>query len=153
VAEGVYHVMARSIAEERIFAFEDEFADLATFIGKAGISWYAFCGMPTHYHLLGRVPERELAPTLYVINRRYALRFNKRRIRRGRVFDAPYKAVPVTSEGHLKWLVHYIAQNPAQPRDWPWSSFVRRFPFVDDRFLAEVFGGRARMLRYAFDAR
>jgi hypothetical protein len=143
-AEGVYHVMARSIAEERIFAFDDEFNDLATLIGKAGITWYAFCGMPTHYHLLGRVPEGALAPTLYGINRS---------IRRGRVFDAPYKAIPVTTEGYLKWLVHYIAQNPTRPREWRWSSFVRRFPFVDDRFLVDVFGSRDRLLTYAFEAR
>lgn len=149
---GVYHVTARSIAEERIFRVTADFVEFVTLLGAAARAFtcHAFCVMPTHYHVLGTYPDGGPRPTTYRLNRSYAIAFNRRHARRGHVFDSPYASVPVLRDEHLKWLVPYIAQNPPAPQAWQWSSFVRSYSFVDDRLLVEAFRGRDAMLDYAF---
>lgn len=142
---------ARSNAEEHIFRVAEDFVDWVTILSGVGCVVHALCVMPTHYHLLGSFEDEQLVPAIHRLNRRYASRFNKRHCRRGKVFDTPFASVPVESQGHLTWLVRYIAQNPAEPTQWLWSSFVTDLALVDDSLLVDVFGGRDSMLRYAFD--
>ena len=148
---GTYHVMTRSIAEERIFRCTADFVDFLSFLH--GIDWFchAFCVMPTHYHLLVTVDDAVLDKIMHRLNLRYAKRFNRRHARRGHVFDTPYNSVLVDTNSHFLWLARYIAQNPSRPREWRWSSFVQAYPFVDPRRLEEAFGSRERMLRFALD--
>ncbi|HZO95087.1 MAG TPA: transposase [Candidatus Baltobacteraceae bacterium] len=148
---GLYHVMARSIAEERIFRVPEDFVDFVNALALIEWECHAFCVMPTHYHVLATLEENVLARAVHRLNRRYATRFNRRHGRRGHVFDGPYRSVPVESERHFVWLARYLAQNPPAPRSWQWSSFNRDFSFVDDGLLVEAFGGRGSLERYIFE--
>jgi len=146
---GTYHLMARSIAEERIFRTDADYIDFVTLLAPIAWKCHAFLVMPTHYHLLASVGNDELAGFMHKLNRRYASRFNRRNARRGRVFDGPYKSVSVTSQSHLLWLARYIAQNPQRPTEWLWSSFTNDYTFVDATLLERSFGSRERMLEFA----
>lgn len=130
---GLFHVTARSNAEEHIFRDDRDYlagvqiiADLAT---GGHLLCHGFCLMPTHYHLFAWFEEGRLTPAILRLNKRYAIGFNRRHSRRGHVFDSPFTAVEVTREGHFDRLPDYIAENPPR-RPWPWSSFDAAFGFV-----------------------
>ncbi|MGH3002992.1 MAG: transposase [Gaiellaceae bacterium] len=146
---GTYHLMTRSIAEERIFRATADYIDFVTILARADWTCHAVCVMPTHYHVLASVEDGILDKLMHRLNLAYARAFNRRHARRGHVFDVPYRSVFVESNSHVLWLARYIAQNPSRPREWQWSSFVSDFSFVDATLLENAFGGRERMLDFA----
>ncbi len=99
--------------------------------------------MTTHYHLLVRTPNPDLAAGMQRLNGHYAMGFNRRHSGRGHVFERRYASVPVTRESHLVELSRYLALNPVRaglcdrPASWLWSSY-RFFLGVDrpPRYLA-----------------
>jgi hypothetical protein len=135
----------------------DGVGELAALVRGGGLRCHQFCLMPTHYHVLATFEEDALASCIQLLNRRYAGRFNRRRGRRGHVFDSPYAAVPVIENEHLFNVVPYIARNPADRATHPWSSYPgsiglrEPFSFVDDGFLVAAYGSRAQLQR-AVDA-
>jgi putative transposase len=126
-------VTSRSNAEERIFRDDRDYHAGVQIIGELAVAGsfrcYGFCLMPTHYHLFGWFEEDALTPSIHQLNRRYAVGFNRRHGRRGKVFDSPFTAVEVTDEDHWERLRYYIAAKPPT-RPWPWSSFDHEFGFV-----------------------
>ena len=62
------------------------------------------------------------------LNGSYARRFNKRRGRRGHLFDERFSSYALRDERHLAAAVEYVLQNPvraglcAEPREWQWSA-------------------------------
>ena len=131
---GLFHVTARSIAEEHIFRDDRDYLSgvqiLAELCTERFLVCHGFCFMPTHYHLLGSFREEMLSPATRRLNRRYAGGFNRRHHRRGRMFDAPFVSVEVLREAHAYHLPDYIAENPPR-RPWPWSSYDTPFSFVE----------------------
>jgi hypothetical protein len=143
--EGLFHVTARSIAEERIFRCEADYLCgidvLARLVRENEVACHAFCLMPTHYHVVASFPAHALAPAVQRLNRRYAVVFNARHRRRGHVFDSPYAAIPVETDEHFQILAAYLAHNPRDRATWRWSSYLgaigarRPFSFVDDAYV------------------
>ena len=129
----MYHVAARSNAEERIFRDDQDFVAgisvLAELVRDGLLVCHQFCFMPTHYHVLATFDHDALSPAIHRLNRRYASAFNRRHQRRGRVFDGPFAAVPILEEAHFVQVQDYIADNPPR-RPWPYSSADVRFEFV-----------------------
>jgi REP element-mobilizing transposase RayT len=154
-AEGLYHVAARSNAEEHIFRDERDYIAgitiLADLVGADLLECHEFCFMPTHYHLLASFEAGGISKALQRLNRRYAGGFNKRHGRRGRVFDSPYASVLVEDDRHLLWLARYIANNPSS-RPWPYSSHDSYFSFVDPTPLIDAFGSERRWREFASQA-
>ena len=130
---GLFHVTARSIAEEHIFQDDRDYHAgvqiLAELSAEGFCICHGFCLMPTHYHLLGSFEEGMLKRSIHRLNRRYAVGFNRRHRRRGHVFDSPYRSVLVDEVRHAEWVPDYIAENPSR-RPWPWSSYDCEFSFV-----------------------
>ena len=89
----------------------------------------AYVVLGTHYHLLVRTPEPDLAVGMKRLNGNYAQWFNRRHGRRGHVLESRYASVLVELDAHLRWLFRYLAWNPVhaglckKPKDWPWSSY------------------------------
>jgi len=126
--------MSRSSGGEHIFRDDrDYLAGVQTIAALANEGFFrchAFCLMPTHYHLLASFPQDGIPRAMLRLNRRYAAGFNRRHGRRGKVFDTPFKSVPVERPEHGDWLPSYIADNPPR-RPWPWSSYDGSFSFVE----------------------
>jgi REP element-mobilizing transposase RayT len=137
---GLFHVTSRSNAEEHIFRDDRDYHAGVQIIGELAIAeafrCHGFCLMPTHYHLFAWFEDGALSPAVHQLNRRYAVGFNRRHGRRGKVFDSPFTAVEIADEGHYDWLPYYIAENPPR-RPWPWSSYDREFGFVEPRNLVQ----------------
>ena len=131
---GLYHVTARSNAEEHIFRDDRDYHAGIQIIGELArerfFRCHGFCLMPTHYHLLATFEDEMLSVAVHRLNRRYAGGFNRRQGRRGHVFDSPFTAVPVTRDAHYEWLPTYIGETPPR-RPWPWSSYDAHFGYVE----------------------
>jgi len=91
----------------------------------------AYVVLGTHFHLLVRTPEADLAAGMQRLNGHYAQGFNRRHGGRGHVLESRYASVLVETDPHLRWLFRYLAWNPVaaglcdDPKDWPWSSYPR----------------------------
>jgi putative transposase len=129
----LYHVTSRGNAGDHIFQEEADrrlLLELLTGVVDR-FAWlcHAFCVMGNHYHLLLETPRPNLSRGMRSLNSVYAQAFNRRRRRRGHVFQGRFHAVLVEKERHLLEIARYIVLNPVRARlvsaagDWPWSSY------------------------------
>jgi putative transposase len=159
--EGTYHVTSRSIAEETIFRDAGDFTRGVTLLGQVVAEGHcrchAFCFMRTHWHAIFSVDDDQLEHAVYRLNRRYAIAFNSRYRRRGKVFDPPFSSTLIDSEAYLQQVARYIALNPKHHESWPWSSYPaliglrEPFLFVDPTPIIDAFDGDLRRLRRFVD--
>lgn len=104
----------------------------------------AYCLMTTHYHLIVRLRDANLAVGMAVLNGRYAAAFNARYETHGHLFAARYYAGHLATDAHLLEAHRYVALNPVRaglvdrPEEWTWSSF---------RFVVAAEGPRACLIR------
>ena len=132
---GIHHVMSRGVAGLPLFCDDDDrdifLATAEETILRHGWICLGYVVLGTHYHLLVRTPDPDLAEGMKRLNGNYAQGFNRRHGRRGHVLESRYASVLVETDGHLRWLFRYLAWNPvnaglcADPKDWPWSSYPR----------------------------
>lgn len=130
---GTYHVFAQSISCRPLFP--DAYARrlFLRLVGAAATRhvWHvqAYCLMTTHYHLVVRIEEANLARGMQWLNGFYGALANDLESARGHVFGARYGSLLVTSDAYLHEVIRYVALNPmragmcADPADWPWSSY------------------------------
>jgi len=157
----MHHLTARSIAEEHIFRGPGDYVTgigiLAGLVADGLLVCHQFCLMPTHYHVFGTFTD--LSGAIHKLNRRYAVHFNRRHQRRGRVFDSPASRTEITIDAHLHELPRYIALNPANPENWPYSSYPgligtrEPFSFVDPTPIIDTFGSVEAFRRYVDEGR
>jgi putative transposase len=92
--------------------------------------------LSNHLHLVLRAPHGNLPRAMQYLGACLVGRFNRRHGRRGHLVQAPYRAKPVLTEGHVLWLRVYIAMNPVRaglcrrPEDWRWSGYGGRGQLV-----------------------
>jgi putative transposase len=128
-----FHVTSRGVRKQAIFRDD---ADRSAFLNvlwtvtvRHEWSCLAFCLMTTHYHLLIRTPNADLAAGMQRLNSNFAQEFNRKHGETGHVFEARYHSVPIERDGHLVELYRYIAMNPvraglcSRPEAWKWSSY------------------------------
>ena len=91
---------------------------------------HAFVLMSTHYHLVVRIVEPDLALGMQRLNSCYAQHFNRRHGETGHRFERRYHSALVETDAHAIELVRYLALNPVRagvcqdPGAWPWSSYT-----------------------------
>lgn len=133
-AGAAYHVTARGVARQAIFRDDqDRRRFLKLFdevVARFDWSCHAFVLMTTHYHLLVRTPNPDLARGMQRLNACYAQHFNRRHGETGHRFERRYHSVPIGSDAHALELVRYLALNPVRAgasqdaASWPWSSYA-----------------------------
>jgi len=120
-------------------------------IGKLCLTLIAYCLLPNHYHWLVRQDGEPAAGQLpqNVFNR-YSKAFNNTYNHTGTLFEARFKAIPVTTDEYLRHLCRYIHGNPvvagvaAAPELWPYSNYLewigkRKGTLVDRAFIETFF--------------
>lgn len=125
-------MIAHAVASERLF-WDD--IDRKVYLGLLQRvieehRWkvLTFVLMDTHVHLLVVAAARDLSPALWWLNWKYAEHVHRRHApRRGHVFEARPKTLPITTERYLFAVLRYIANNPvnagmcSHPEDYLWS--------------------------------
>ncbi len=157
MSETFHHVTARRNADQTLFADDSDrrtfLRTLELTLDRHGWLCHAYCLMSNHYHVLIEAPEPRLGAGMLLLNGSYARYFNRRHALVGHVFQGPYRAEPITRDGHLLETCRYIALNPvragivARPYDWPWSSYrataalAPRPPWLSVGLVRRLFDG------------
>ena len=128
-----YHVINRGNAGENLFVGKHDrerfYALLEKAVERYGIKIHTCCLMSNHYHLLVETPQANLSRAIKWINVSYAAYFNRRRNRRGHLFQGRFKSILVQADTYLKHLSRYIHLNPLRARmvedlkAYAWSSY------------------------------
>ena len=161
-AGAVYHVMARGEGGKDVF--EDD-TDRTVWLARLGEvceshGWrvHAWVMMGNHFHLLLETPEPNLVAGMKWFMGVFSQGWNRKRQRRGHVFQGRYKAVVVNgavSGEYFRIVADYIHLNPVRSgwvggksgkklKEWRWSSFPqyagRKAPeWLETRRVLEAF--------------
>lgn len=118
----LYHVMARGDGGRRVFESRGDALSFLSLLGRAcgrcGWRVHAWVLMSNHYHLLLETPEPNLVAGMKWLMGVFSQGWNRRRKRRGHVFQGRYKSVPVNGEEnageYFRIVADYIHLNPAR---------------------------------------
>jgi REP element-mobilizing transposase RayT len=129
--DGFFHVTARSIGEQALFADDDDrqvFVNLAWRAAALhGLVFHVVCVMSTHYHAVVEATVADLSRGFLRLNSHYAVLFNRRHGRFGSLFSERFAARVIDSEEYLYDACGYVLENPVKAglcdriQDWPWS--------------------------------
>jgi putative transposase len=128
-----HHVYSRGHDGCAIFRSHAErllFLDLlGRMVAKCGWVVHAYALMTNHFHILIETPEANLSRGMQELLTNYAQAFNRKRRRRGALFQGRFKSILVEKESYLLELSRYIVLNPVRagmverPEDYRWSSY------------------------------
>lgn len=163
----IYHVYNRVGRGEAPFRLDDEadalFSLMRDVKQRDGLTVFAWCIMPNHYHLAVRTSSVPLWRSMRYLQHTYAQAFNRRCKVFGALWQSRYKARPVTEQGSLLRLLAYVHLNPVvarmvkAPGDYRWSGhreLVRRVPsgLVDADAVYALLGGTRRQAVRAYES-
>ncbi len=153
----LYHVIARGNQSLKTFLSQQDYLAylerLSLYRKRYGVSVYAYCLMPNHFHLLVETSSQPLSRFMQGLQQSYTQYFNRTHRKIGHVFQGRYKAIVCDKDEYLLTLVRYIHQNPVRAKmvrnaeDYPYSghrSYAkgRVTKIVDPRLVLEMLGGQ-----------
>jgi putative transposase len=128
----IYHVTVKALAGlwplDRDSARERCLRRIDEALRDHPMECHAYCLMTNHFHLLLRTPGCGLPEAMQQLNGAFALDYNRRMRRRGRVLESPYGAVLIEQQAHLLEVARYVVLSPvradmcAAAEDWLLSS-------------------------------
>ena len=133
--DGYFHAYSRGTGPMVIYRDADDFTTFERMLGSVArrFSWtlYAYCLMPTHYHLIVEARVERLSRGMQRLNGLYARYFNARHDRSGALFQGRFHVRVVDSDEYLERLSNYVPDNPLRAGlceargdwNWAWSSF------------------------------
>ena len=142
-----HHVVQRGNRRQRIFFYDKDriyYLHLLRKYGdQAGLSFWAYCLMPNHVHLIA-VPKTpaSLSEVMAAANWKYALAVNLREDWRGCLWQGRYYSCPL-DHPHLLAAVRYVERNPVRakitdhPGDYLWSSAQAHIYGKSDALITE----------------
>jgi len=139
---GIYHVMLRGINRQDIFEDAEDYMRmlrcmqlmLEQYDDQGNrlpplCTFYAYCLMSNHVHLLLRVNQKGIGSTIKHLAVMYAMYYNQKYSRSGHLFQDRFKSEPVNDMAYFVTLLRYIHQNPTKAGmvskvgDYDWSSW------------------------------
>ena len=149
---GIFHVMMRGINHQEIFCDAEDYYQFINTLDRMRIqydddgnpcgtncTYYAYCLMSNHFHLLIREREEPVGDTIKRIASSYVYYYNRKYGRDGHLFKERFKSEPVRSAllpqgrkndmAYFTTLLRYIHQNPVKAgiaehvKDYEYSSW------------------------------
>jgi REP element-mobilizing transposase RayT len=140
--------MARGIDGFTIFEHDSErrffISLLGSILEKTESRCLAWALMHNHYHLLVR-PGDTLEKLMRPLNSRYAQWFNRRRDRKGYLFQDRYRSIVCHDIGYAEELVRYIHLNPIRAGIVSSLDELRGYPWCGHKAMM---GGRGVLPRH-----
>jgi REP element-mobilizing transposase RayT len=165
VEGGWYHVYNRLSRGEIVFDQDAEasvFCDtLRDVVRRDGLTVFAWCLMPTHFHMAARTGVVPLHRPMQSVQQRVSRSVNFRRGVSGPLWQGRYRAKLVNEQRYLDQLLIYIHLNPVHaglvddPAGYRWSGHREilgqvKNAIVDVDEVLRVFGGMRRSARAAY---
>lgn len=133
----IYHVINRGNGQQRIFKFDEDFAEFIELIGKAferyQVQVLAYCILPDHFHLLLRPRlAKDLSRWMQWLMTSHVRAFHRKHGSCGHVWQGRYKSFLVKDDEHLLTVFRFVEGNPVRlgfvssALDWRWSSHGER---------------------------
>jgi len=155
--EAVYYTTAKVMNNELLFRDDADyryFLDmLASRKEKYNFILYAFCLLPTHYHLLIETKDKNISKIMQAINTSYSLYFNNKYKRQGHLLQGRFGMQAVSKDATLLELTCQIHLNPLKLRlaktieEYRFSSYPEYIsqsenPLTDYAFVLSFLGPR-----------
>ena len=119
-AGALHHIIIRGIERKKIFrdnTDRNSFLDrLGNILSESSTIIYAWALIPNHVHLLLRTGAVPIATVMRRLLTGYAVTYNRRHRRHGRVFQNRYKSVLCQEDPYFLQLVRYIHLNPLRAK-------------------------------------
>ena len=135
----VHHIIIRGIEKRQIFRNDADRADLLQRFGRllpeTQTDCFAWALIPNHAHFLLRTGVISIAALMRRVLTGYAVSFNKKYRRRGKLFQSRYKSILCQEDLYLKELVRYIHLNPLRARLAEDLSALDRYPWCGHSVL------------------
>lgn len=162
----IVHFTIRGFERRRVFLDEFDQADfLATLRFRLDATapeirpkMLTYAQMPNHQHVLVKHASDPLAMCriLHSVSTRYAMAFNARYGRSGKVFEKSFRGRVITGGDHLANTFAYIHLNPdaslrTDNSGHGYYAGLRDDPHIDPSTAWRLFGGRDGYLRYFDD--
>ena len=114
----LHHIICRGIERRDIFRDDTDrnrfLERLGSVLQKTGTFCYAWALIPNHFHLLLKTGKEPIALVMRRLLTGYAVTFNQRHQRSGRLFQNRYKSILCQENTYLLKLVRYIHLNPVR---------------------------------------
>ena len=134
-------ITVKGYGEQSIFLFpvdyENYFKLLAKYKIEFGIKIYGFCLMPDYVHLVLQADDSlDLSRFLKTVNEHYALYFNEKYERRGRLWNKDIRSLVIRRFPQLVHCLNDIELEPVRaslsqsPIEYLWSSYLYRILYV-----------------------
>jgi REP element-mobilizing transposase RayT len=132
----VYHLMARGDGGKLVFENDEDRKAFLFRLGKVcechGWLVHAWVLMGNHFHLLVETPEANLAVGMKLLLGSFSQGWNRRRGRRGHVFQGRYKSIPVNASDSDPRSVRHgcrcksgkVVEKPISDKGGGYSSWV-----------------------------
>jgi putative transposase len=112
----IHHIIVRGIERKKIFRDnkdrDDFLARLEKILTVTTTPCYAWALIPNHAHLLLRTGSSSISHVMRKLLTGYAVKFNHRYMRHGKLFQNRYKSILCQEDPYLLELVRYIHLNP-----------------------------------------
>ena len=135
----VHHIIVRGIEQRSIFwdaRDRNDFLDrLGRILKDTQTPCYAWALLPNHLHLLFKTGSVPLATIMRRLLTGYAVKFNRRHRRHGKLFQNRYKSILCQEDPYFLELVRYIHLNPLRAKLISDLSQLDRFPYCGHSVL------------------
>ena len=154
----IQHVIIRAIERRKIFRDNKDRDDminrLADLLPTTNTSCYAWAFLSNHAHFLFRSGDTGLSTLMRRLLTGYAMKFNRKYRRHGKLFQNRYKSIICQEDIYLKELVRYIHLNPLRAKLVSNMSGLNRYKYCghsvlmgrrkcewqDDKYVLSCFG-------------
>jgi len=175
VEDTFYHVYNRGVAKMDLFRDEDDYWYFESLIERLlsseeaknrnnrsypsyakEVSVHAYCLMPNHFHFLIKQHKiGAVANFMRSLSTSYAMYFNKKYNRRGRLYESTYRAIIVDKDEYLMHVSRYIHLNPLGFRSWSHSSYQDYLytprQWISTDFILDMFSTKKYYLAFVDD--
>jgi len=147
-----HHITQRGNRRQNVFFYDKDrqyYLDLLhRYAQESGLSFWAYCLMDNHVHLIAVPKEEEsLARGIGEAHRKYTRMVNFREGWRGYLWQGRFSSYPL-GENYLYAAIRYVELNPVRAgivknaQDYPWSSakahiLKEKDPLLSDNFVIE----------------
>ena len=155
----LHHIICRGIERRKIYTDDTDrnnFLDrLEPILVESLTPCYGWALMPNHFHLLLKTGKDSISTIMRRVLTGYAISFNRRHRRSGRLFQNRFKSILCQEDAYLKQLVGYIHLNPLRSgivkdfktlSTYPYGGHSvimgnRKIEFQDIDYVLQLFGG------------